>query len=89
MANIGAAGAVAEERSTPGGQEEVMPEQLPQGHEAMTRLQNCEATPPCALPAADIPRVVILDENAVYDHYMRRLNRVWARRMKVGCLVYA
>ncbi|CAM9310736.1 unnamed protein product, partial [Ectocarpus sp. 13 AM-2016] len=83
MAKIGAAGAAAEERSTHGGQE-VIPEQLPRDHEAMTRLQNCAATPPCALPAADIPRVVVLDENAVYDHYMRRLNRVWARRMKAS-----
>lgn len=87
MASIGAAEeALAEERSTPGGHETV-PEQLSRGHEAMTRVQNCEAAPPCALPAAGIPRIVILDENAVYDHYMRRLNRVWARRMKVSCSV--
>ena len=38
----------------------------------------------------DIPRIVILDENAVYDHYMRRLNRVWMRRVKVGrCSTYS
>ncbi|CAN0089431.1 unnamed protein product, partial [Discosporangium mesarthrocarpum] len=31
-----------------------------------------------------IPRVVILDENAVYAHFMRRLNNIWMQRVKVG-----
>lgn len=50
-------------------------------------VQESEAAVPRALMASGIPRIVILDENAVYDHYMRRLNRVWMRRIKV-CVVY-
>lgn len=42
---------------------------------------------PAALAASGIPRIVVLDENAVYDHYMRRLNRVWMKRIKVYILV--
>lgn len=45
-----------------------------------------EAARPRALLASGIPRIAVLDENAVYDHYMRRLNRVWMRRIKVCVL---
>lgn len=50
---------------------------------AKGNVQESEAALPRAMLASGIPRVVILDENAVYDHYMRRLNRVWTRRIKV------
>lgn len=53
-------------------------------------VQKGEAALPRAMLAGGIPRIVVLDENAVYDHYMRRLNRVWMRRIKVRvcvCLV--
>ncbi|CAM9091747.1 unnamed protein product, partial [Hapterophycus canaliculatus] len=46
--------------------------------------KNSDTAPPCSLLASGVPRIVILDENAVYDHYMRRLNRVWMRRMKAS-----
>lgn len=49
-------------------------------------VQGGEAALPHALLASGIPRIAILDENAVYDHYMRRLNRVWMRRIKVCVL---
>lgn len=42
---------------------------------------------PRAMLASGIPRIVIMDENAVYDHYMRRLNRVWMRRIQVGKII--
>lgn len=49
-------------------------------------VQESEAALPRASLASGIPRIVILDENAVFDHYMRRLNRVWMRRIKVCVL---
>lgn len=36
-----------------------------------------------AIAADGIPRTVILDEHQVCDHYMRRINRVWTRRIEV------
>lgn len=66
------------EQATPGC--DVMPGPRGDVHES-------EATVPRALLASGIPRIVILDENAVYDHYMRRLNTVWMRRIKV-CILY-
>lgn len=46
-------------------------------------VARSERALPTALAANGIPRIVVLDENAVYDHYMRRLNRVWMKRIKV------
>lgn len=34
--------------------------------------------------ASGIPKIVILDENQMYAHYMRRLNREWMRHIEVG-----
>lgn len=42
---------------------------------------------PRAMLASGIPRIVIMDENAVYDHYMRRLNRVWMRRIQARKII--
>lgn len=46
-------------------------------------VQNSEAALPRAVLPSGVPRIVVLDENSVFDHYMRRLNRVWKRRIKV------
>lgn len=35
-------------------------------------------------PASGIPKIVILDENQMYAHYMRRLNREWMRHIEVS-----
>lgn len=63
-------------------------QQSTRGHDAMPGdrdgVQTSEVAAPRALLASGVPRIVILDENSVYDHYMRRLNRVWMRRIKVG-----
>lgn len=62
-------------------------QQSTHGHDAIRGdkdgVQNSEAEAPRALLASGVPRIVILDENSVYDHYMRRLNRLWMRRIKV------
>lgn len=52
-------------------------------HSNKDGVHNSEAALPRPLLASGVPRIVILDENSVYDHYMRRLNRVWMRRIKV------
>lgn len=63
----------------------------PPGHDVMPGdrdgVPKSEAALPRALMASGVPRIVILDENAVYDHYMRRLNRAWMRRIKVCAVV--
>lgn len=50
--------------------------------------ERSEYALPAALAASGIPRIVVLDENAVYDHYMRRLNRVWMKRIKVRVRIH-
>lgn len=61
------------------------PGQDPAVHDSNTGAENFGASGlPRAMLASGIPRIVIMDENAVYDHYMRRLNRVWMRRIQVG-----
>lgn len=45
--------------------------------------ERSEYALPAALAAGGIPSIAVLDENAVYEHYMRRLNRVWMKRIKV------
>jgi len=56
----------------------------PDGKYATSGDRSSAHTVKDATASGKIPRIVILDENAVYDHYMRRLNRVWMRRIKVG-----
>lgn len=59
------------------------PRNDPAGPGDMDGVQGRTSALPGAGMASGIPRIAILDENAVYDHYMRRLNRVWMRRIKV------
>lgn len=74
---------VTSDRSSQGNSIRV-PEQP--NHDGMLGNKNgkdSDTARPSSLLASGVPRIVILDENAVYDHYMRRLNEVWMRRIKV------
>lgn len=46
-------------------------------------MHSSDSALPRATITGGIPRIDIMNENAVYDHYLRRLNRVWMRRIKV------
>lgn len=64
-----------------------VPAQATSGHDDIPgdkNDKNSETAPPRSLLGSGVPRIVILDENAVYDHYMRRLSKVWMRRIKVN-----